>query len=174
VAAQLLLAQSLSHQQAEKLTREIWRVADARRAQGKYEDASKLYERAVKVLANCDIHGTTADKTTWGTACRQMIELCKAMPIDISKLKEGDYEGSAWGYQGNMTVGVTIRGGRIKQFTVKSQAESSPRKALEVVPAFIVRKQSPSVDASTGATMTSYGLMAATQRALDKAKPAEK
>jgi hypothetical protein len=61
---------------------------------------------------------------------------------------------------------LTLAGGRIKQFRVKDQKESSPRAALQLVPKAIMARQSCSVDASSGATCTSYGLMTATMRAL--------
>ena len=172
--SEFLLAAGLSHGQAEIQARNLWKMADAKRAQGKFEDAIKAYEKSIEILAQSDVHGISSDKTTLGLAPRQMIELCKDMPIDVKKLKDGTYEGTAWGYQAQMTVEITLQSGRIKQFKVKDEKESSPRTALQFVPKAIMARQSCSVDAVSGATCTSYGLMVATQRALDKARETDK
>ncbi len=164
-----LLAAGISHGQAEIQARNGWKLADGKRAQGKWEDAGKIYEKTLAILAQSSTDGITGDKTTLGMAATQMIEFCKAMPIDVKKLGDGTYEGKAWGYQAQMTVEVKLEKGRIKTFQIKEQKESSPRKAFEIVPAQIVRRQHPSVDAASGATCTSYGLMTATLRALKKA-----
>ena len=170
-AAGWLLAAGLSHGQAERQARDLWKLADGQRAQKKYENAIKAYEKSLEILAQSTVNNMTGDKTTLGMAAKQMIELCKAMPIDVTKLKDGTYEGKAWGYQAELTVEITLAGGRIKQFKIVEQKESAPRKSLEIVPKLIMSKQSCSVDAVSGATTTSYGLMTATQRSLDKAKP---
>lgn len=167
-----LLAAGMSHGQAEIQARNGWKLADGKRAQAKWEDAGKIYEKTLEILAQSSSGGVSGDKTTLGMAATQMIEFCKAMPIDVTKLGDGTYEGQAWGYQAQMTIEIKLEKGRIKSFQVKDQKESSPRKAFEVVPALIVKRQSPSVDAASGATCTSYGLMTATLRALKKAPPA--
>lgn len=141
-----------------------WRRADARRRSKRYEDARKDYEKAAEAWG-------AANNRRFAEVTRQMVELCEAMPINVRKLRDGTYEGTALGHQANMTVSVTIRDGRIRGFEVKEQRESRPLKALEIVPRLIFRKQTPSVDAVSGATVTSYGLMTAAQRALEKAKP---
>ncbi|HUW58250.1 MAG TPA: FMN-binding protein, partial [Planctomycetota bacterium] len=60
-------------------------------------------------------------------------------------------------------------GGRIREFRILQHKETR-EKGLEIVPRLIVKKQSPSVDAVSRATVTSYGLMTATLRALQKAE----
>jgi uncharacterized protein with FMN-binding domain len=168
LASELVLAQTLSHGQAELQARQVWKTADGLRAQRKFDVAVKAYEKSLEILTR-----SGGDKTTLGMAAMQMIEFCKAMPLDVKTLKDGTYQGKAWGYAAEMTVEVTLQGGRIKQFKVLEQKESAPRKALEVVPRFIVSRQTPNVEAVTGATTTSYGLMTATQRALLQAREAK-
>ena len=173
-ASERVLAAGQSFTQALKTASEMWRAADGRRLKGKYDDAIKAYEKSLEVISQASLFGIPGKDTTMAMAPRQMIELCKAMPIDLKTLQDGVWEGQAQGYAGLMTVEVTLKDGKITQFNLKSNKESKPRNALQVVPTLIIKKQTPSVDAVTGATISSYCVMSATQRALMKAKPADK
>ena len=141
-----------------------WKRADARRKKKRYEDAAQDYEKS----AQC---WETAGNRRFAQVTRQMVELCNAMPLDLKKLKDGTHTGSSRGYTANVELAVKLQSGKIKTLEVTSQRESRPRKALEIVPRLIVKRQSPSVDTATGATITSYALMCATSKALEKAKP---
>ncbi len=174
VGSDHVLAAGPSFTQALNTASQFWRAADGRRLQGKYDDAIKAYQKSLEILSQATLFGIPGKNTTMAMAPQQMIELCKAMPIDVKTLKDGVWEGQAQGYAGLMTVEVTLKGGKITEFKVKSNKESKPRNALQVVPALIVKKQTPSVEAVTGATISSYCVMSATQRALVQAKPAEK
>ena len=171
--AGFVIAQTISHGEAETIARNMWKAGDGKRAEKKWDDAVKAYEKSLEVLARSKSGGVTGDKTTLGMAAMQMIELCKAMPIDLKTLKDGTYEGQAWGYMAQMTIEVTLKGGKMTQFKLKDQKETH-KQALDPVPRMIMARHSPSVDAVTNATVTSYGLMTATKRALDKARAADK
>ena len=153
-----------ARREARKKARAYWQRADARRRRRKYEDAAKDYEKSVEAWRS-------ANNRNFANVTAQMAGLCRAMPIDVRKLKDGTYTGTARGYSADITVEVQIRRGRIRGFRVTDQRESRPLKSLQALPALIGRRQSCSVDVVTGATVTSYGVMAATQRALEKAKP---
>jgi len=153
-----------ARRESREKARAYWKRADARRRRRKYEDAAKDYEKAAESWE-------AANNRNFANVTRQMVQLCEAMPFSVKKLKDGTYTGTARGYSGDITVKVTIQRGRIRRFEVTDQRESRPLKSLNILPGLIGRKQSPSVDVVTGATMTSYGVMAATLTALEKAKP---
>lgn len=158
----------VSHGQAEMQARKLWSIADAQRRKKKYKNAVKAYRRSLEILSQ-----SGDDKTTLGMGAKQMIELCEAMPMTPKQCADGDYEAKAWGYFSEMKIKIRIKGGKLRNFWILENKETR-KAALAKVPRYIYRKQSPSVDAVTGATITSYGLMTATMRALQKAKkPAE-
>jgi uncharacterized protein with FMN-binding domain len=153
---------------SEVKAREVWHIGDSLRLQGKFADAVRAYERSLEILAV-----GKGDTTTRGSASKNMIEFCGAMPIDVKKLKDGTYQGKAQGYQAEISVEVTLKDGKITLFKIVDQKESAPRAALQEVPKRIMARQNPNVDASTRATCTSYGLMTATLHALQQAKDPE-
>jgi len=155
---------AMSHGQAEIQARKLWSLGDAVRRKGQYDKAVKAYEKSLEVLTT-----SGDDRSTLGMAAKQMIEFCNAMPIDVKQLKDGAYEGEAWGYFAVMKISLKLEGGRIREFRILQHKETR-EKGLEIVPRLIVKKQSPSVDAVSRATVTSYGLMTATLRALQKAE----
>lgn len=84
--------------------------------------------------------------------------------------KDGTYTGSARGYGGQVSVKVTIKGGKIKsvQATGKSETASYWKRA-QAVRGRIVKAQNPRVDAVSGATYSSNGIINAVINALNKA-----
>ncbi|MBN1808907.1 MAG: FMN-binding protein [Planctomycetes bacterium] len=84
---------------------------------------------------------------------------------------DGAYLGRAGGYVRDIVVRVTVAGGRIASVRIVSEREDRPRTALTRVPASIVHKQLPDVDAVAGATVTSCAVMEAVKDALSKARP---
>lgn len=88
-----------------------------------------------------------------------------------SSYKDGTYTGSARGFGGNITVKVVVKGGRIASVTVVSApGEDGPylAKAMKLT-GRIVKKQSTNVDAVSGATYSSNGIIKAVRKALAKA-----
>lgn len=92
-----------------------------------------------------------------------------------SDQKDGTYTGVAAGYNGDITVDVTIKDGKIATVAVKSHTEtkgiSDP--ALEAIPKAIVEKQSVEVETVSGATFTSKGIIAAVTEAINRSKGIE-
>jgi uncharacterized protein with FMN-binding domain len=86
---------------------------------------------------------------------------------------DGKYAGASRGYKDDVEVEVSVVLGKIAEVTVTKHAEVLPRKALTVVPARIVEKQNPKVDAFTSATLTSLAIMRAAQSALASAAPVD-
>lgn len=86
------------------------------------------------------------------------------------KLKDGDYEGSAQGYGGELTVKVTIKDGKISAIKVVSHNETPEYfKAASAILDNMVKSNSFDVDAVSGATVTSNALKSAVSKALVKA-----
>ena len=155
-----------ARQEARKAASLCWKRADYERLRGNYENAKKEYQKAVEKWKE-------ANNYRFAAVTVQMVELCDAMMIRRKKPKDGIYTGTAQGYSGSVAVEVKILRGRIRGLRFTEQTESRPLKSLKVVPVSIIGRQSPSVDAVTGATVTSYAVMSATVHALEKADPVE-
>jgi len=86
--------------------------------------------------------------------------------------KDGTYEGVAEGLQDGIKVAVTVSGGKIADVEIVEHNESPgvSDPALEKIPAAIIEKQSYEVDAISGVTYTSDGIMKAVEEALNQAK----
>ena len=153
-------------QAARKAASLCWKRGDYQRRRGNYESAKKEYQKSVDKWKE-------ANNYRFAAVTVQMVELCDAMMASRKKPKDGIYAGTAQGYSGNVALEVRIRRGRIRAMRFTEQRESRALKSLKVVPSSIIRKQSPSVDAVTGATVTSYAVMSATMNALEKADPPE-
>lgn len=85
-------------------------------------------------------------------------------------LKDGVYIGKAKGYADDIVVKVEISSGKIKNVQIVEHHDDSPGESLEKIPRAIVKKGSPDkIDAVTGATFTSNGIIDAVKDALKKA-----
>ncbi len=91
---------------------------------------------------------------------------------DMSGIRDGSYEATVDGQNGDMTVRVVVDGGTISEVAVVSnqETENIAAPAIEKVPASIVEQNSPDVDGVTGATLTSGRIMEAVKKCLDQAK----
>lgn len=82
--------------------------------------------------------------------------------------RNGVYTGAADGFAGEVKVKVTVRSSRIRSVEVVSHSETQGigSRAVEALPAVIVEKQTPEVDAVAGATITSNAIKEAVRQAL--------
>ncbi|MDR1835026.1 MAG: flavocytochrome c [Fusobacteriaceae bacterium] len=89
----------------------------------------------------------------------------------LSSVKDGTYQGTGMGNQGEIVVEVTIKGGRISSVTPVKHQETAgvADPAFERIPAGIVAGQTLAVDAVAGASMSSNGILDAAEMALEKA-----
>lgn len=94
------------------------------------------------------------------------------MPVSAegAVYKDGIYEGTGTGFNGNITVSVTIEDGAISAIDVKEQNETPAywKTAQEIIPAIITANQTEGVDAVSGATYSSEGIKQAVNNALAK------
>ena len=93
----------------------------------------------------------------------------RTMPIhdvDLKAVPEGTHEGS-FAYGGfTHVVRTTVEGGRIVKIDlVKNRTNEYAKKAEAVLPR-VIEKQTPNVDAITGATMSSKALLKAVENSL--------
>ena len=93
-----------------------------------------------------------------------------------STYRDGIYTAEAMGFEGKITVQVTVAEDRITDITILSAEDEEEylSRAKQVIPA-ILEGQDPNVDAVTGATYSSTGILNAVKLALAKAAvaPAE-
>lgn len=90
--------------------------------------------------------------------------------------KDGTYQGSGTGFGGTITVQVTVSGGKITAIDIISasgETGSYLSNATGVI-SRILSSQSPNVDAVSGATYSSNGIIQAVQNALGKAANSKK
>ena len=87
--------------------------------------------------------------------------------------RDGVYTGTGTGFGGQMTVQVTVSGGKITDIQVLSSKDDSPylQNACALLQN-IIAPQSTNVDAVSGATFSSEGILEAIQEALEAAKQA--
>ncbi|WEV37970.1 FAD-dependent oxidoreductase [Lactobacillus sp. ESL0680] len=86
-------------------------------------------------------------------------------------IKDGTYQGSAQGHNANIEVTVSVKNSQISAIKVTDHQETAllSDNALKLIPEKIVANQSTAVDAITGATFTSNGILNATRAALTDA-----
>ncbi len=91
---------------------------------------------------------------------------------DMAGIRDGFYEATVDGQNGDMVIQVAVEDGRIAQVTVISsqETENIAGPALEKIPTAIVEAGSPDVDGVTGATLTSERIKEAVRLCLDQAK----
>lgn len=118
---------------------------------------------------------TQSTKTTQAqsTQTAQTATAASSAPAAAAqKYKDGTYQGSGTGFrQGTTTLSVTIQNGKITNIE-QASTQDTPRffeNAFPVVSQEIVSSQSTEVDAVSGATYSSNGIMQAVADALSKA-----
>lgn len=86
--------------------------------------------------------------------------------------KDGTYNASAQGNNGDVKVEVVIKGGKIESVTTPEHAETAGLGdvAMEKVAAAIVEKQSAEVDTISSATRSSEAVINAVKDCLEQAK----
>ena len=89
-----------------------------------------------------------------------------------SAYSDGTWEGTAFGYNDDITVSVTIKNGMITDISVLQSSDDEPYfdwAKEEIIPN-IITNQSTLVDSVSGATFSSKGIKAAVDDALQKAQ----
>jgi uncharacterized protein with FMN-binding domain len=87
----------------------------------------------------------------------------------VSPYKDGTYTGTGTSRRGDVTVSVTISGGRITAVNLTRVATEYPASAIASLPAQVVAKQSAQVNGVSGATYSAQAFRGAVQAALQQA-----
>jgi uncharacterized protein with FMN-binding domain len=108
------------------------------------------------------------------TTTEKPAKVARVAPLPaIKDVPDGSYSGSAEGFGGKLSVKLDVKLGKITAAAVTGHKETKSRKpirkALQSLPAQIVRGQSTKVDAVTGATYTSKAIVKAAENALRSA-----
>ncbi|HOI54223.1 MAG TPA: FMN-binding protein [Phycisphaerae bacterium] len=153
---------------AEKKAQSHWADAaylaagDVCRRHGKYDEAMTYYQKAVAVK-----QGGRDIKRNQERAQAAVESVQVFRRLDLSKVADGTYSGSAQGYRGPVEVQVVVKAGRIESCTVTRHKEDMCFVAPTAVPEQIVARQGvKDVDAVTSATITSTAIINATAKAL--------
>ncbi|WKY47999.1 FMN-binding protein [Eubacteriaceae bacterium ES3] len=116
---------------------------------------------------------TASEDTTLSdsTVDQTIEEVNQNLFIGTADIADGTYTGVADGYGPDLTVSVTVSDNQITSVEVVSHNEHGEKyygRAIDAVPASIVANQTPYVDAISGATYTSNGIMNAVVDALQQ------
>ncbi|MEI7885247.1 MAG: FMN-binding protein [Clostridia bacterium] len=86
-------------------------------------------------------------------------------------LADGTYQGTGSGFNGNTTVSVTVKNGKVTSISTISTGDTNQfyNSAFPTVSNAIISRQTANVDAVSGATYSSQGIMQAVANALGKA-----
>jgi uncharacterized protein with FMN-binding domain len=84
----------------------------------------------------------------------------------VSPYADGTFSGTGSSRRGDVTVAVTISGGRITAVSLTRVATEYPASAIAGLPAQVVATQSAQVNGVTGATYSAQAFRAAVQAAL--------
>jgi uncharacterized protein with FMN-binding domain len=84
-------------------------------------------------------------------------------------LKDGTYTGTGTGFRGNTDVSVTVSSGKISDVTIVSYEDDDQffSRAKSTIISEIIKNQDVNVDAVSGATYSSKGIMEAVANALN-------
>ena len=141
-------------------------AADALRLAGRLDDSIDYYQRVIdsKNFRNDEY------ESRFKARARESIETIRLYDqADVGQVADGNYRDSSTGYNGRLSVEVSVAGGRIEAVKVTNHTEKQFYSALTDTPAQLIKKQSvQGVDATSGATITAQAIVNATAKALAK------
>lgn len=143
-------------------------AGNACRSHGQSKEAIHYFER-VLALRGAGRQKKWIDKCKGrARACIDAIKVFEA--LDLSRVPDGKYRGSALGYRGNVDVDVEVKEGRIASIKIVKHKEDWFYTSFTDIPQQIIESQSlKGVDSVTGATFTSTAIVNATGKALASA-----
>jgi NosR/NirI family transcriptional regulator, nitrous oxide reductase regulator len=117
-------------------------------------------------------NSTSTVNTTNASSTNTSVNINSTNTSKSSKYKDGTYTGVGQGYRPGLTVSVTIKSDKITNIQIIA-INDTPRfynDAVNTIPSEIIQAQSTNVDAVSGATRSSNGIMTAVDDALSQAK----
>ena len=135
-----------------------------------------LIEAVRNALANAATGEVPAETTPVPTAKTEPPATTgPAVPQETGKFPypDGVYTGSGEGYGGTTKIELTLKNGTIQKIHVVSNEDDEAFfKRAETLISLVIQRQSTDVDAVSGATFSSEGILEAIQEALEAAKQA--
>lgn len=135
-----------------------------------------LIEAVRNALANAATGEVPAKITPVPTAKTELpATTVPAVPQETGKFPypDGVYTGSGEGYGGTTKIELTLKNGTIQKIHVVSNEDDEAFfKRAETLISLVIQRQSTDVDAVSGATFSSEGILEAIQEALEAAKQA--
>jgi uncharacterized protein with FMN-binding domain len=87
----------------------------------------------------------------------------------VTTYRDGTYSGTGTSRRGDVTVSVTITGGRISNVSITRVTTQYPVSAISSMPAQVVAQQTSQVNGVSGATYSAQAFRGAVQTALQQA-----
>lgn len=143
--------------------------SDGTSASGKTSDSAS--KKAKKGGIKKGTAKTLPDESQKTSAQGQGSTSTPTASIPAGGYKDGTYQGSGTGFGGTITVQVTVSGGKIASIDILSASGETPSyfASAQGVISKMISGQTPNVDAVSGATYSSNGIIQAVQNALSKA-----
>jgi uncharacterized protein with FMN-binding domain len=91
-------------------------------------------------------------------------------PATSSSYKDGTYTGTGTSRRGNVSVSLSVQGGRVASVQITRVTTEYPVRDIASLPREVVQRQSAKVDVVSGATYSSLAFRAAVQQALQQAQ----
>ncbi len=125
-----------------------------------------------ETVSNATSPSSEAASPAASSSAASSSEVSSAASSGVSGIyADGTYEGSGRGFRGTITVSVVVSGGKITSVDVVSYRDDRPyfKRAYSRISDDVISSQSADVDAVSGATYSSRGLINAVADALSKA-----
>jgi len=136
-------------------------MGDLRRAREHYQKAIDLYPTAKPPYGEHLLHRRAAK-------VRSKVDVLAMRTLAAGKLRDGTYRGVSLGYAEDLTVSLTVKGGKIADIALE-HTEKIDLGATRILPKRIIERQSLQVDGITGATVTCNAIVEGALVALRKA-----
>jgi len=139
-------------------------AGDACRIGARYDEAIGYYQKVVDLG---DPGKDGRKRRNQGRAQASMDAIRLFEKSDVARVPDGVYNAQSLGYEGQVSVEVTVAGGRIANVRVVRHNEKQFYSAISDTPQRIISKQSvKGVDTTSNATITSEAIINATAKAL--------
>jgi uncharacterized protein with FMN-binding domain len=111
---------------------------------------------------------SAADPNSTPTPAATQTATATTTPIapNVSPYRDGTYSGTGTSRRGNVTVSLTVAGGKISNVSITSVTTQYPVSRIAALPGQVVSRQSGQVDNVSGATYSAQAFRIAVQAAL--------
>jgi uncharacterized protein with FMN-binding domain len=144
-------------------------AGDLSRKDGQLTQALEYYQRVIDLPR---MENESYDQRHRGRAQASIASIKQFELLHVSAIPNGTYQGASLGYEGPISVAVSVDSGRIEKVEVTDHKEKQFYSAISDTTQQIVQKQNlKDVDTTSRATITSAAIINATAKALADAQP---